>query len=179
MAKQPESRPGVDDGTGQHIWTWNTSFGTTSVYHVACLSGATFHLRLSILTTWGRNKIVHALRDGVPPETAITGKRSEISLASIRELRYSEEAAILEIHFGAKAPAVLECYGTPSDARSTQPCGRGSRRESRRPPGSSRRGTQSPGPCSAFARRPSSAGSPSGTPPSRLFPVCSACIASC
>jgi hypothetical protein len=107
MAEPSESRTGADEVSGPRIWVWDP--GLSSVYNVACLSGASLHLRLNLLTARGKNKIVRALEDGVPPETAISRKRVEISLESVRELRYSEEADVLEIHWGAKAPVVV--YG--------------------------------------------------------------------
>jgi hypothetical protein len=105
MAEPSESRTGADEVSGPRIWVWDP--GLSSVYNVACLSGASLHLRLNLLTARGKNKIVRALEDGVPPETAISRKRVEISLESVRELRYSEEADVLEIHWGAKAPVVV------------------------------------------------------------------------
>jgi len=103
MAEQSESRPGADGASCPGIWAW--SYG--SVHNVGCLSGSTFHVRLNLLTALGKNKIVRALEDGVPPETAIAGKRIEIPLESVRELRFSEEADVLEIHWGAKATVVV------------------------------------------------------------------------
>jgi hypothetical protein len=105
MAEQSENRPGADGTACPGIWVWDP--GLSSVYNVACLSGSTFHVRLNLLTARGKNKIVRALEDGVPPETAIPGKRIEIPLESVRELRFSEEADVLEIHWGAKAPVVV------------------------------------------------------------------------
>jgi hypothetical protein len=109
MAEQSENRPGADGASCPAIWVWDTGVFNSSVYNLACLSGSTFHVRLNLLTVWGKNKIVRALEDGVPPETAIPGKRIEIPLESVRELRFSEEADVLEIHWGAKAPVVV--YG--------------------------------------------------------------------
>ena len=104
MANQLESSPGAGDESGSIIWVWQI----LSTYNVACLSGAALHLRLNILTAMGKNKIVQALKDGFPPETAISRKRIEISLASIRELCFSEEAEVLEIFYGAKSPIVVD-----------------------------------------------------------------------
>jgi hypothetical protein len=112
MANQLESSPGAGDESGSSIWVWQI----LSTYNVACLSGAALHLRLNILTAMGKNKIVQALKDGFPPETAISRKRIEISLASIRELCFSEKAEVLEIFCGAKSPVVV--YGSrPSGVR--------------------------------------------------------------
>jgi hypothetical protein len=118
MTEQPERQSGANDVAGPSIWVWNTGIFNSSVYNVACLSASTFHVRLNLLTAWGKDKIVRALEDGVPPETAISGKRVEISLESVRELRYSEEADVLEIHGGAKAPVVV-CGRRASGIRET------------------------------------------------------------
>ena len=126
MAEQSENRPGADGASCPGIWVWDTGISNSSVYNVACLSGSTLHVRLNLLTARGKNKIVRALEDGVPPETAIPGERIEIPLESVRELRFSEEADVLEIHWGAN-PSSCTAAGRGGFARSTRPCGKNHR----------------------------------------------------
>lgn len=78
-----------DDGTPVRCWDWDTGIGDTSVKNLGWLSNVCFGMETDIVSFGG------------------SGKRCTIPLSSIRELRFSRRAKMLEIYHAAARPAVV------------------------------------------------------------------------
>jgi hypothetical protein len=102
---------------GGRAWTDQTTgklsgpFGSTTltVYAVACLTNSTLYFRYG-LSAGKKDKILNALKTSTHPN-GVFPRGTVIPLAKVVELRYSEKAGILEIHYGTKSRVAVKIKG--------------------------------------------------------------------